>query len=155
MERPSNLLDLMRELRDRDERDKTEGALTRDDWIGELNHLMVTVRGWLRPAVSEGLTRVEAHTVHISDGPYGEYDAPALKVDLPGDRTIWLRPAGLLAVGARGWVDVVSGANRAMLVLNRRGTWKVRTPSGVPGTPGKLDVLDERRFAQMLSDLVV
>ena len=76
--------------------------------------------------MGEGLARLDLATVHVDDDDVGAYDAPALKITLPGPRIVWVRPVGTLRVGAQGIVDVVCGSSRALLVLNRAGVWKVR-----------------------------
>jgi hypothetical protein len=153
VETPPSLLEFFRDLRERDERAQVEGALTRDDWLSELGALMAMLQRWLWPAVTERLVHAELSTIRVSDGPYGDYDAPALKIETPDRRTVWVRPAGVLSVGARGWVDMVCGPYKAILVLNRRGTWKVRVPSAA-AAGSRLEVLDERRFTQTLAELL-
>jgi len=150
-----SLLDVLRGLKEKEEHSNIADALARDEWVAELGVLMKTLRGWLRPALSEKLVRVEASTWRLTDDPrFGEYEAPTLRIDLPGKRVIWVKPAGTLAVGAKGWVDVTCGRARAMLVLNRRGIWKARSSDGVTRGEGKLEPLDEARFARLLAELV-
>lgn len=146
-----SLLDVARGLKDGEDRERLVSAMTRDEWLGELHALMRIVRDWLRPAVSEGLTTVEATTVRLSEPPLGDYEAPALKVTFPGARVVWVRPAGVLSVGAKGWVDVTCNASRAMIVLNRSGVWKIRPPDG---RGARLEPLDEPRFADIIAQLV-
>jgi hypothetical protein len=105
-----------------------------------------TLRQWLQPVIAEGLAVVEDTTVALED--LGTYEAPALKIIAPDQRIVWIKPAGALAVGARGWVEVSCRAARALLVLNRMGQWKVRGPRA-----DGLDVLDEARFAELLAEL--
>src|SRR5438045_2892558 len=106
MAEPKSLLQMIRELREREESERLATAITRDDWLGELHTLMHSIQIWLRPASSEGLAFVEPIHVHLSEEPVGEYDAPGLKITLPGARVVWVRPGGVLSVGAKGWVDM-------------------------------------------------
>ena len=146
-----SLLDVARGLKEGEQRERLVSAMTRDEWLAELSALMRTVREWLRPAISEGLAAVEPTTVRMSEPQLGEYEAPALKILFPGARVVWLRPAGVLSVGAKGWVDVTCNAARAMLVLNRAGVWKARPPDG---RSSRLEPLDEPRFADIIAQLV-
>jgi hypothetical protein len=146
-----SLLDVARGLKDGEERERLVSKMSRDEWLGEVSALLRTIREWLRPAVGEGLARVEPTQVRLSDAPFGDYDAPALKITLPGSRVVWVRPAGVLSVGAKGWVDVTCNASRAMLVLNRSGVWKIRSPDG---GSSRLEPLDEPRFADVVAQLV-
>jgi hypothetical protein len=149
-----SLLDVLRSMKEKDEHANIGDKLARDEWVGELDALMKTIRGWLRPALSEGLVRIDLTRPRVLDDPrFGEYEAPTMRIDLPGRRVVWVKPAGTLAVGAKGWVDVTCGRTRALLVLNRRGIWKARAPDG-GARGGKLEPLDETRFARMLADLV-
>jgi hypothetical protein len=100
--------------------------------------------------VQEGLARLDLATVHVENDDVGAYDAPALKIALPGARIVWVRPVGTLLVGAQGIVDVVCGSNRALLVLNRAGVWKVR--GAAPSST--LVLLDGHTFAQALGELI-
>jgi hypothetical protein len=103
------------------------------------------------PAVQEGLARLDVATVHVDQDDVGAYDAPALKITLPGARVVWVRPVGTLRVGAQGIVDVVSGSSRALLVLNRAGVWKIRSA----GPQSTLVLLDGHTFARALGELIL
>jgi hypothetical protein len=109
------------------------------------------LRAWLERATAEGLARIDIASVHVPDDAVGAYDAPALKITLPGHRVVWVRPVGTLCVGARGIVDLVCGSNRALLVLNRAGIWKIR---GVAASSA-LAPLDENLFARALLELIL
>jgi hypothetical protein len=103
------------------------------------------------PAVQEGLARLDMATVHVDQDDVGAYDAPALKIALPGARIVWVRPVGTLRVGAQGIVDVVCGSSRALLVLNRAGVWKIRSA----GPSSTLVLLDGHTFARALGELIL
>jgi len=149
-----SLLELLRDMREREDRSKIRDAVARDDWVAELDRLMQELRRWLRPAVSEGLARVELVNVRVDDDHhFGPYEAPSLKIELPGRRIVSVRPAGALSVGAKGWVDLVCGRNRAMLVLNKRGMWKLRGCDAAR-KDGKLEPLDEPHFTRVIAELV-
>jgi hypothetical protein len=143
------LLRQLRDLKQRSvERDVESGAL-RAQWLSEVEGLLDAMTGWIRPAVDEGLARIERASVHADDD-LGAYEAPAMKIVLPALRVVWVRPVGTLRVGARGIVDVVCGANRALVVLNRARAWKVRGA----GATANLVPLDDQSFARTLGDLI-
>jgi hypothetical protein len=149
----SPLLSFLRDLKAREDDLERASAATRAEWLTDLDRLFAWIRRLLEPAVSEGLARVETASVVVEKDAIGDYVAPALKVTLPGPNVVWVRPIGTFSVGARGMVDVVCAANRALLVLNRAGVWKVRGGQGAPDG-GKLEPLDDVRLARVLEELV-
>jgi hypothetical protein len=146
----SSLLDRLREMKRRDEESDVESTAIRTLWLEAVDMLMRAVRAWMLPAVQEGLARIDAATVHVDHDDVGAYDAPALKIALPGARIVWVRPVGTLRVGAQGIIDVVCGSNRALLVLNRAGVWKIR--GAAPAS--SLVLLDGHTFARALAELI-
>jgi hypothetical protein len=128
-----------------------ESAAVRASWLEAVDALLRLLRGWLERAVDEGLARIDIASVHVPDDDVGAYDAPALKISLPGPPVVWVRPIGTLCVGARGIVDLVCGSSRALLLLNRAGVWKIRRvePSS------SLVPLDENVFASTLAELIL
>jgi hypothetical protein len=147
----AEFLERLRELKRRDDAIKGDSSTARTRWLESVDVLMRSIRAWLLPAVHEGLARIDMATVHVGEDEVGAYDAPALKMALPGARIVWVRPVGTLRVGARGIVDVVCGPNRALLVLNRAGLWKIRSA----GAPSPLLLLDGHTFAKALGELIL
>jgi hypothetical protein len=129
---------------------EVESSSVRASWLEAVDSLLRVLRAWLERATAEGLARIDIASVHVPDDAVGAHDAPALKITLPGQRVVWVRPVGTLCVGARGIVDLVCGSNRALLVLNRAGVWKIR---GV-GASSALAPLDENAFARALMELI-
>jgi hypothetical protein len=151
---PAALLEQLQELRRAAERTEEGWAATKASWLAALDALLARLTGWLEPASGMGLARVETLSVHIACDEVGPYDAPALKVTMPGPRVVWVRPVGTLVVGARGFVEIVCGHSRGLLVLNRSGIWKLRP---APGTHASslLVPLDEHEFARALMQLIL
>jgi hypothetical protein len=147
----ASLLERLRELKRKDDENEVESTAVRTRWLESVDMLMRAVRAWMLPAVQEGLARLDLATVHVEKDDVGAYDAPALKIALPGARIVWVRPVGTLLVGAQGIVDVVCGSNRALLVLNRAGVWKIRGA----GSSSTLVLLDGHTFAQALGELIL
>jgi hypothetical protein len=145
------LLQQLRDMKRKAEEADVESSAARERWLDAVETLLRAVRGWLQRANDEELARIDAATVHVADDDVGAYDAPALKITLPGPRVVWVRPVGTLRVGAQGIVDIVCGSSRALLVLNRAGTWKIRSPG--PSAP--LVPLDEQAFARALAELIL
>jgi hypothetical protein len=154
------LLQRLREMKHGAHEHDVESAAVRASWLEAVDDLLRDMRGWLERPLGEGLLRVDLASVHVADDAVGAYDAPALKITVPGPRVVWVRPVGTLCVGARGIVDIVSGSSRALLVLNRAGIWKIR---GVVSTdprhgndePTPLVPLDESEFARALTELIL
>lgn len=144
------LLAQLRDLKRRDELADVESTHARTRWLDAVDAVLHSIRGFLEQAVAEDLARVDAASVHVADDDVGAYDAPALKLTFPGARIVWVRPVGTLRVGAQGIVDVVCGSNRALVVLNRAGVWKIRGS----GATAALATLDRESFAAALSDLL-
>lgn len=147
----SLLLQQLRALKRSEEDDLAETAAARKEWIESVEGLLSALRAWMLPIVREGLARLDAAVVHVTQDDVGAYDAPALKITMPGGRVVWVRPVGTLRVGARGIVDVVCGSSRALFVLNRRGVWKVRGA----GPVAPLTLLDRSTFSRMLGELIL
>ncbi len=147
----ASLLVRLRELKRKDDEGDAESTAARTRWLEQVELLLRAIRAWMLPAVEEGLARLDMATVHIDDDDVGAYDAPALKIRLPGSRIVWVRPVGTLRVGAQGIVDVVCGSSRALLVLNRAGVWKVRSA----GPTATLVPLDGHSFSKALADLIL
>jgi hypothetical protein len=143
------LLRQLRDLKQRSVERDIEPSAVRAQWLAEVEQLLDGIASWMRPAVEEGLARIERARVHADDD-LGAYDAPALKIVLPALRVVWVRPVGTLRVGARGLVDVVCGSSRALVVLNRSGAWKIRGS----GPAAALVPLDSQSFARVLGDLI-
>ncbi|HEY3818923.1 MAG TPA: hypothetical protein VGL81_17255 [Polyangiaceae bacterium] len=146
----ASLLQRLRELKRKDVEDEVESTAARTRWLDSVDMLMRAVRAWMLPAEQEGLARLDMATVHVAQDDVGAYDAPALKITLPGARIVWVRPVGTLRVGAQGIVDVVCGSSRALLVLNRAGVWKLRRA----GPTSSLVLLDGHSFARALGELI-
>lgn len=158
------LLERLREMKRNAQRAEGESSSVRASWLEAVDVLLRVLRGWLQPATSQGLARINLASVHVADDEAGAYDAPALKITVPGPQVIWVRPVGTLCVGARGIVDIVCGSSRALLVLNRAGIWKIqsvaRSASGSPRRPdgrpsSSLVPLDENEFARALTELIL
>jgi hypothetical protein len=147
----AEFLERLRELKRRDDAIKGDSSTARTRWLESVDVLMRSIRAWLLPAVHEGLARIDMATVHVGEDDVGAYDAPALKIALPGELVVWVRPVGTLRIGARGIVDVVCGPHRALLVLNRAGLWKIRGP----GASSSLALLDGHTFARTLRELIL
>jgi len=147
----SLLLQRLRDMRRRDEEADVESSNARGRWLEAVQALLGVVRGWLSQAVAEGLARVDTASVHVADDDVGAYDAPALQISFPAARVVWVRPVGTLRVGGQGLVDLVCGSNRALLVLNRAGVWKIR---GV-GPKATLALLDVHSFSKAVADLLL
>jgi hypothetical protein len=147
----SALLQQLRVMKRKDDEDTAESTAARSRWLEHVDLLLRAIRAWMLPAVQEGLARLDMATVHVDDDDVGAYDAPAIKISLPGERIVWVRPVGTLRVGAQGIVDVVCGSSRALLVLNRRGIWKVRSA----GPTSHLVPLDGHAFARALQELIL
>ncbi len=145
------LLQQLRELKERETAEDIASSAARTHWVKAVTDLLAVLRTWLVRVEQEGLARIDGFTVHITDDDVGAYDAPGLKIELPKERTVWVRPIGTLRVGAQGMLDVVCGSNRALLVLNRAGIWKIRGPGAV----APLVPLDAHVFAQVLGELVL
>jgi hypothetical protein len=145
------LMQQLRDLRRKDEENEAESSQARVHWLEQVDGLLRAIRAWMLPAVQEGLARLDMATVHVDDDDVGAYDAPALKITLPGQRIVWVRPVGTLRVGAQGIVDVVSGSSRALIVLNRSNVWKIRSA----GPSSTLVPLDGHAFARALQDLIL
>ncbi len=139
----------MRREREQEEAD-VESSNARGRWLEAVMALLGMVRTWLAPAVAEGLARIDAASVHVADDDVGAYDAPALQIAFPGARLVWVRPLGTLRVGGQGLVDLVCGSNRALLVLNRAGAWKIRGA----GAKANLVLLDVHSFSKVVSELL-
>ena len=101
-----------------------------------------------------GLARVETVSFHVAEDEVGAYDAPGPKVTMPGPRCVWVRPLGTLVVGARGVVEMACGHGRGLLLLNRRGVWKLRADPR-KASSSLLVVLDENEFARALMQLIL
>jgi hypothetical protein len=147
----ADLLDYLRQLKRKEAQEDADTTAARTVWLQSVEALLRAVRAWMLPAANEGLARIDQATVHVAEDDVGAYDAPALKITLPGSRIVWIRPVGTLRVGAQGIVDVVCGSSRALLVLNRAGVWKVRHP----GPSSKLVLLDGHTFARALAELIL
>jgi hypothetical protein len=145
------LLQQLRDMKRREEEVDVESSNARQRWLGAVEALLTAVRAWMALPASEGLVRMDGVTVHVSDDDVGAYDAPALKLSFPGARVVWVRPVGTLRVGAQGIVDVVCGSNRALLMLNRAGVWKIRPP----GPTASLAPLDAETFARAVAELLL
>jgi hypothetical protein len=148
---PAELLQRLREMKRSEQELEVESSSVRASWLEAVDSLLRTMRHWLDRAVREGLAKIDVASVHVPDDAVGAYDAPALKITLPGPRVVWVRPVGTLCVGARGIVDVVSDSSRMLLVLNRAGIWKIR----VAGNSSALVPLDENEFARALTELIL
>jgi hypothetical protein len=146
----SLLLQRLREMKRSDEAEDVQSSNARGRWLEAVLALLGVVRSWLAPAVAEGLARIDAASVHVDDD-LGPYDAPALQVHFPGGRLVWVRPVGTLRVGGQGLVDLVCGSNRALLVLNRAGAWKIRGA----GPKANLVLLDAHSFSKALSEVLI
>jgi len=151
MDPSAGLLEKLRDLRRLEQENDADSTATRTRWLDAVDALLRVVHAWLEPAVREGLAKVDWATVHVTDDDVGAYDAPALRVALPGARVVWVRPVGTLRVGAQGIVDVVCGSSRALLVLNRAGIWKIRGA----GPAASLVPLDHQTFARAVTELIL
>jgi hypothetical protein len=147
----SALMQQLRDMKRHDEQAAVESTNARARWVSAIEVLLEEAKGWLSQAVDEGLARIDTTSVHVADDDIGAYDAPALQVSFPGGRVVWVRPLGTLRVGGQGLVDLVCDSNRALLVLNRAGVWKIRGS----GPTAALVELDAQSFSKALADLLM
>lgn len=139
----TGLLQQLRDMRRKDEEADVESSNAKGRWLDSVEILLGVVRGFLAQAVDEGLVRIDAASVHVADDDVGAYDAPALKLSFPSDRTAWVRPVGTLRVGGRGlstscagptgrcWCSTVRGSGKSA-GRGRPGRWSSSTPSRSP-----------------------
>ncbi len=96
------------------------------EWLRDLDNLMDTLEGWLKPGVEKGVFRVSREQETLAEEDWGEYETPALRIRTFAS-TIRVRPRGLRilgaitdsnerVVGARGRVDITLGPARVMLL---------------------------------------
>src|SRR5581483_5399197 len=89
---PAALLERLRELQLDAQQAEEESSSVRESWLVAVEALLAVLRGWLEAAVRQGLARIDLASVHVADDDVGAYDAPALKITLPGQRIVWVRP---------------------------------------------------------------
>lgn len=128
MDPPAALLQPLRDLRRQTEAVDVESTRARASWLEAVGALLEVLRGWLPPAVSEGLARLDRASFHVADDDGAPYDAPALKIVFSAARLVWVRPVGTLRVGGQGIADLVCASNRALRVSTAQGSGRSAAP---------------------------
>jgi hypothetical protein len=96
----------------------------RDEWLEAIEKLYDQIRAWLSEAMAEGLVDYKIGDTAITEGTLGTYDAPVLQLFF-GERMVSVRPVGRFVVAAKGRIDMLLGPNKAMMVRDSDGTWKI------------------------------
>jgi hypothetical protein len=96
----------------------------RDEWLKAIENLYDQVKSWLKEAKAEGLVDYKEGDTAITESTLGTYDAPVLQLFF-GERILSVRPVGRFVFAAKGRIDMVLGPNKAILVRDSDGTWKI------------------------------
>ena len=120
------------------------------EWLEAIEKLYHEIRAWLNEAETEGLVKyVEADTA-ITESTLGTYDAPVLQLSF-GGRLVFVRPVGRFVVAANGRIDMSLGPDRAMLIRDKDGTWKINP---VGSTRDQLLPLTKDTFSDAIEALL-
>jgi len=63
----------------------------RGEWLGAIHRLLDQIRDWLRESDPEGVLDIEPYEVSRTEQDLGTYDAPALKIRLGRERSMFDR----------------------------------------------------------------
>jgi hypothetical protein len=122
----------------------------RDEWLGAIENLYDQIKAWLREAIAEGLVDYKVGDTSITEGTLGTYDAPVLQLFF-GERMVSVRPIGRFVFAAKGRIDMLLGPNKAMMVRDIDGTWKINP---VGSTREQLLPLTEDTFSEAVEALL-
>ena len=121
-----SLLEVLREQKAQSEVERAKDwDKVRTEWLASLADLRSKLETWLKPAIDEDLLTIEEREVEVSEHNLGTYRAPALRITAPSERHVDLEPRARIVIGGFGRVDLVSGPNRAMLILEDTGEWRI------------------------------
>jgi hypothetical protein len=134
----------------------TNVAAIRDEWVRAVTELVKQVEAWLKDATVEGLAKYDRTTVDLVEERLGAYQAPGLRIQLPGSRVELTPRARFVAgAGAMGRVDMDCGAHKALLIRTEPTQWQVTQlfPFPLQGDwSGK--ELSEESFLETLKTLI-
>jgi hypothetical protein len=118
----------------------------RQEWIDRVTALVDQVAQWSQ---AEGWT-VERSQHTIQEKLLGTYDAPALKVHLPGG-DIFLTPIALHITGGNGRVELEALPTLSRVrLIGENNTWRIITDSNVP----LRQLWNRQTFTQLAHDLL-
>lgn len=112
----------------------------RAEWVADVTKLMSDVTEWLRPAIEKHLVKIDRYKVKLNEPDTDEYEVDGLTIHL-GERKVIMTPRGMRVVGAipsgrkrivgaRGQVDLVSGAARGTILRKADRTWQLAAVDG-------------------------
>jgi hypothetical protein len=133
------LLDRLREMREREAKDATDRQAALQRWQEQLGQLLRLIESWLAQPLSEGLVRLEWSHVNVADIKYGDYVSHRMKLTFPGSNVVTLTPLGVSEMGARGLVEMACAWDKTLIVMDRRGIWRIRE---FPTSGERLEVLE-------------
>lgn len=81
---------------------------------------------WLAQPIQEGLITLEWTPVTVSDDKYGDYHTHGMKLTFPARTVVTITPLGKSGMGGRGLVEMACQWDKTLLVMDRRGVWRIR-----------------------------
>lgn len=132
-------LDRLREMREREAKEASNKIASLQRWQEQLGQLLRLIESWLAQPIQEGLVRLEWSQVQVSDVKYGDYTTHAMKLTFPGTNVVTLTPLGMSGVGSRGLVEMACEWDKTLIVMDRRGIWRIRE---FPTSGERLEVLE-------------
>lgn len=143
-----SLLDFLRAVKAQSERRALDPEREKEEWLGDLRHLLDRIRQFAQPYVDLNLMTVASDEQTVLEDQFGEYRAPALRLIGPDKREVSTLIRGRHVIGAMGRVDLTSGPKTMMLVRTSPGEWTLKSklaPIGWEAAP-----LNEQTFKDAL-----
>jgi hypothetical protein len=132
-------LNRLREMRERDSQEQVNKAEALRRWQEQLGTMLRQLESWLAQPIQEGLVTLEWTQVSVSDVKYGDYQTHGMKLTFPGRTVVSLRPLGKSSMGSRGLVEMACEWDKTLIVMDRRGIWRIRD---FPTSGERLEVLE-------------
>ena len=126
-------------MREREAKDAHSKLASLQRWQDQLGQLLRLIESWLSQPIQEGLVRLDWSQVKVSDIKYGDYTTHAMTLIFPGQTVVSLTPLGMSGMGSRGLVEMACEWDKTLIVMDRRGIWRIRE---FPTSGERLEVLE-------------
>lgn len=129
----------LREMAEREAKTENDRTASLQRWQEHLGILLRLIESWLEAYIREGLVQLEWTQVPVSDVKYGDYVTHGMKLSFPEGHVVTLSAIGVSGMGSRGLVEMVCAWDKTLIVMDRRGIWRIRE---FPTSGEHLEVLE-------------
>lgn len=123
----SELFDFLNDKKEEEKQSLTDWDKVKSDWLSKVDKFMKDIHDWLGTKEREGVIEIVHGKTIIAEEHMGSYEAPFLVIRI-GTSEVKIAPIGRLIIGATGRIDIISFADRIIILNDAKRGWIYREP---------------------------